>query len=114
MYHHRHEEYVLVIRDDLQEIKTFGWLQQVLFGTGVFFFSGAFWLLMELLAHQEMEEKGKFEFTAWMAMCVLSMGFGATLSLVALILFWLRQRRLTKYFPATAPSRSIASFAPDR
>src|SRR5258708_6349401 len=59
-YRHRHEEYVLVTQDDLREIRAFGWLQQSLFGVGSFFFSGAFWVFIQLLAQQE-----KFEFTAW-------------------------------------------------
>ena len=92
-YEDRHEEYVLVIRDDLREIRSLGWLQQSLFGTGTFFFSGAFWLLMDLVAHQE-----RAEFTAWMGMCVLSMIFGIMLGGVGLVLFSLRQRRLNKYF----------------
>jgi hypothetical protein len=92
-YQDRHEEYVLVIRDDLREIRSLGWLQQSLFGIGTFFFSGAFWLLIELMAHQE-----RFEITAWMGMCLLSILFGVTLAVVGLVLFSLRQRRLNKYF----------------
>jgi hypothetical protein len=92
-YQDRHEEYVLVIRDDLREIRSLGWLQQSLFGVGTFFFSGAFWLMIELMAHQE-----RFEFTAWMGECVLSVLFGIVLAVVGLVLFTLRQRRLSKYF----------------
>jgi hypothetical protein len=45
-YQDRHEEYILVTKDDFREIQAFGWIQQALFGIGTFFFSGAFWLLM--------------------------------------------------------------------
>lgn len=88
-------------RDDLREIKGFGWLQQALFGTGTFFFSGAFWLLAELLSH---EEKDKFEFTAWMGMCVVSIIAGLTLIGTSLILYNLREKRLGKYFKEAPPT----------
>ena len=92
-YHHRDEDYILVTRDDLREIKGFGWLQQGLLSVGTFFFSGAFWLFAELLANQE-----KFAFTAWLAMCVVSMGSGAVLIVASLIFYSMRQKRLDKYF----------------
>jgi hypothetical protein len=94
-YRDRHEEYLLVTRDDLREIRNFGWFQQTLFGVGTFFFSGAFWLLAELIAHQE---HGKFEFTPWMAVCVISMIAGAALGFIGFVMFLMRQRRLNKYF----------------
>src|SRR5262245_53097634 len=81
-YHDRHEEYELVTRDDLREIRAFGWLQQSLFGVGAFFFSGAFWLLIQLLAQQE-----KVEFTAWMGMCLISIVFGVVVAGIGLVLF---------------------------
>jgi hypothetical protein len=90
-YQDRHEEYIPVTKDDLQEVRTFGWLQQSLFGTGTFFFSGAFWLLMELLSREP-------KFTAFVAMCILSMAFGAILGAIGLVMFAIRQRRLNKYF----------------
>jgi hypothetical protein len=82
-----------VTRDDLREIKTFEWLQQAILGIGTFFFSGAFWLFVGLLAHQE-----KFEVTAWIGMCFMSMLFGAVLVLVSTIIYYLKQKRLDKYF----------------
>ena len=85
-------------RDDLREVKEIGWLQQALFGVGTFFFSGAFWLLMDILAHQE-----KYELNAWISMCLLSMGFGGIIGLVGLRLFVLKQKRLDKYFPPKEP-----------
>jgi hypothetical protein len=94
-YRDRHEEYVLVTRDDLREIKAFGWLQQALLTIGTFFFSGAFWLLAELAAHQETE--GKSQITSWMGMCVASMIFGISLIIVAVIFYALKQKRLNKY-----------------
>jgi hypothetical protein len=101
-YYDRHEEYVPVTRDDLREIRAFGWMQQSLFGVGTFFFSGAFWVLVELLAHQE--QAGKYEFTAWMGMCVVSMTAGTLLAGVGLIFHSLRQRRLDKYFREEVPA----------
>jgi hypothetical protein len=92
-YRDRHEDYILVTQDDLREIKTLGWVQQALYGTGTFFFSGAFWLIMELMAHQE-----KFEFTPWMGVCIISMASGVVLAVVGLIMFSMRQKRLSKYF----------------
>lgn len=92
-YQDRHEEYVLVTRDDLREIRTFGWMQQVLFGIGMFLFSGAFWLLMELIANEQ-----HFEFTLWMGMCIISMAGGGIIGIVGLVIFTLRQKRLGKYF----------------
>jgi hypothetical protein len=91
-YEDRHERYVLVTKDDLREIKGFGWLQQSLFGAGAFLFSGAFWLLINLLSEQT-----KYQFTSWMGMCVISMIAGAMLSGVGIIMFVMRQKRLNKY-----------------
>jgi predicted transporter len=84
-----------VTKDDLREIKGFGWLQQGLFGSGTFFFSGAFWLLAELVSHNE-----KSEFTSWMAMCILSILFGLVLISIGLFLHYLREKKLDKYFKA--------------
>ena len=78
---------------DLREIKTLGWVQQTLYGSGTFFFSGAFWLIIELMAHQE-----KFAFTPWMGVCIISMAAGVILAAVGLVMFSLRQKRLNKYF----------------
>jgi hypothetical protein len=83
-----------VTRDDLHEIREFGWLQQSLIGVGAFF-CGAFWLLIELASHQE-----KFEFTVWMVLCTVSIFFGLVLMGLGLRLITLKQRRLDKYFPA--------------
>jgi hypothetical protein len=92
--HDRYVEYVYVTPDDLRETREINALQEVLFGVGTFFFSGAFWLLLHLLAHQD-----RFAITAWMAACALSMLFGLTLAIVGLRLQWMRQDRLKKYFP---------------
>jgi hypothetical protein len=56
-------------------------------------FSGAFWLIIELMAHQE-----KFEFTPWIGVCIISMAAGVILAAVGLVMFSLRQKRLNKYF----------------
>jgi hypothetical protein len=92
--HDRTEEYVYVTRGDLRELLTYGWLHQSLTGVGTFFFSGAFWLLAELLAHQE-----HFIFTSWMATCIISMIFGAVLASCGIIIFRVKQKKLEHYFP---------------
>jgi hypothetical protein len=66
---------------DLREISEFGWLERFLFGTGM------------------RSEKEKFEFTPWMAICVISMIAGLVLAIVGLILSGLKQKKLNKYFP---------------
>lgn len=95
VYSDRHEEYALVTKDDLREFKAFSWMQESLLGCGVFFFSGAFWLLCELLAHQA--ETSKFELTPWMFVCFVSMSFGIILTALAFGMFVLKQKRLKKY-----------------
>ena len=92
-YRHRYEDYIPVTLDDLREIKGFGWLQQAMFGMGMFFFSGAFWLLMAILADQK-----KLEITPWMGMCGLSIIFGFSLMAVGVVIHYLRNKRLDKYF----------------
>ena len=79
--------------DDLLEIRGVRWLQTALFDIGTFMFGGAFWKLVDLLSSQN-----KFEFTAWMTVCVLSMIFGVVLHGVGLCLFRIKLRRLDKYF----------------
>jgi hypothetical protein len=92
-YRDRHEEYELVTRDDLREVRAFGWLQQSLFGVGTFLL-GFLWLLIQLLAQQE-----KFEFTAWMGMYLIGIAAGLVFVGIGLVLFYLKQKRLQKYFP---------------
>jgi hypothetical protein len=84
---------MIVTQDDLREIKTLGWIQQSIYGAGIFFFSGAFCLIMELIASQE-----KFEFTPWMGVCITSMAAGVVFGGVGLIIFSMRQKLLNKCF----------------
>ena len=101
-YHDRTEDTIAVTRDDLREIKAVGWIQQSFSTLGTFFFSGAFWLLFELMAHQE-----KFEFTAWMGMCVVSIIAGGALASAGWIMFALKQKRLNKYFDGDAKQGAV-------
>jgi len=94
-YYDRHEEYVLVTKDDLREISSVGWLQEGAAAVGLFFVSGAFWLLMTLLA-----EHGKNkEFYAWYLACLVIMVCGGVVMWVGVSLYRLKQRRIDKYFP---------------
>ena len=92
-YEDHHESYKLVTQDDLREISGFGWIQQGLLSAGAFFFSGAFWLFAEKVSGQD-----KFQITPWMGTCILSMLFGVALVIVSLIMFALKQKRISKYF----------------
>jgi hypothetical protein len=92
-YHDRTEDTIAVTHDDLREVRDLGTIHQILFGTGLFFFSGAFWELVRLITEQT-----KFEFTAWMGMYVVSMVAGAILASVGTYLFHTKQSRLNKYF----------------
>jgi hypothetical protein len=94
-YYDRHEEYVLVTRDDLREISSIGWLQEGAAGIGLFFFSGAFWLLLTLIA----EHGRNAEFYSWYFVCVIIVICGAAVMSVGVLLYSARQRRLKKYFP---------------
>lgn len=94
-YRDRHEEYVLVTEDDLREAGTVGWLQEGTAGVGLFFLSGAFWLLAALLA----EHGNEPEFYPWYFVCFITVVFGGVLTWVGARLFRLKQKRLSKYFP---------------
>jgi hypothetical protein len=92
-YHDRTEDTIAVTHDDLREVRDLGANHQILFGTGIFFFSGAFWELVRLITEQT-----KFEFTAWMGMYIVSIVAGAILAGVGAYLFHSKQLRLNKYF----------------
>jgi hypothetical protein len=96
LVHDRTDEYVYVTRDDLREVKTFGWLQQLLSSVGTFLFSGAFWLAATLLAEHWGESK---KFVPWFVVCTVSAIAGAALFCVSLVLSWQKSKRLDKYFP---------------
>ena len=90
-------------QNDLAEASEFGLMQQLLTQVGMFFFSGAFWLLIDLIikAYEESQKpNSSFEFSAWMFMCILSMIFGAALFFVGWRLSVVRQKKLKKYFPS--------------
>lgn len=85
--------------DDLREIRGLGIAQQILFGGGAFFFSGAFWEIVRTLSEQP-----KFEFTPWMMTYIVSMVTGVLLGGVGVYLFLSKQRRLE--YPALLPPRT--------
>lgn len=93
-YEDTHGRHKLVTMDDLREVRGFGIAQQILFGSGAFFFSGAFWEMVRTVAEQP-----HFEFTPWMMVYVISMVAGGMLASVGVYLFLAKQRRLDKYFP---------------
>lgn len=88
--HHRNLEFVPVTRDELLEMKEFGWLQQFVFAFGMFFISGALWPLIDFFA------TGKEKLVS---MYIISTIAGLVLLIVWFILFVQKQRRLNKYFP---------------
>jgi hypothetical protein len=97
-YHDRVEDYAYVTEADLKEAVDLSIVQQVMIQVGTFFFSGAFWLLAELIIREGKTDQ--FQFTPWMAVCILSVMFGAVLWLAGWFLFRMKQKKLTKYFPA--------------
>jgi hypothetical protein len=94
----RVEDYALVTRGDLEAAVELGGLQQILTQVGTFLFSGAFWLLIELVVRESEKPQG-FVFTAWMGMCLLSVFAGGSVSYAGWRLFRLKQANLKKYFP---------------
>jgi energy-converting hydrogenase Eha subunit G len=103
-YYDRHEEYALVTKEDLREVSTIGWLQEGAAGFGLFFLSGAFWLLVTLIA-----EHGKDpNFYPWYLACAVISVCGGILVFVGARLFLLKQARLEKYFPQESVSIPIA------
>ena len=83
---------------DLTDISKFGWLEYALSQTGGFFFAGALWQAVSILAAQD-----HFQFTPWLAVCAVSMAFGLILMGVGLVLVNMRQAKVRKYFPKAAP-----------
>jgi hypothetical protein len=98
-YHDRVEVYAYVTENDLRESIQFGVLQEVLIQSGTFFFSGAFWLLIELVIKQSERKPPQFEVTPWMGVCSLSILFGVILAVAGWTIFLLRQKKLKGYFP---------------
>jgi hypothetical protein len=94
-YHDRTEDTVAVTRDDLREIGTIGWLQEGAAAIGLFFASGAFWLLMTLIAEHG-NDRG---FYPWYLACVVIVVCGAALLFIGLRLYRLRQQKIDKYLP---------------
>jgi len=76
-------------------------LHEAMIQTGTFFFSGAFWLLIELLVRGSESQEG-LHFTSWMAMCLLSMVFGGLLAFFGWRVVVMRRTKLKNYFPDEA------------
>src|ERR1700675_4641133 len=93
-YHDRIEDTVAVTRDDLREISTVGWLQEGAAGIGMFFLSGAFWLLITLIA----EHGRNSDFYPWYLACLVIIACGAAVTSIGLVLLRTKRRRLHKYF----------------
>lgn len=94
-YVHSTAEYVAVRRSDLREIAQFGWLEEGVGAAGVFFFSGAFWLALTLLAENFDDLK---KYVPWFVICLVSILFGAVLLWIAHRHFIMRQQRIEDYF----------------
>lgn len=96
-YHDQHEDYIPVSRSLLRELSSFGWLQEGAGAAGMFFFSGAFWLLITLLAEHSSELD---QFAAWIAFCGISILFGG-------VLIWIGYRHF--FSKTTENSRRLSS-----
>jgi tetrahydromethanopterin S-methyltransferase subunit C len=88
-------EHILVSRADLRDVSTYGWLQEGVGGIGMFFFSGAFWLLATILVEHSKELD---KVAPWIGMCILSIIFGAVLIGIAHTHFSLKKERINDYF----------------
>lgn len=80
--------------EDLREAIAFNWMQQIVGGLGMFLMGGAFWKLFDLAAATP-----SAEVTAWRITYIVMLGFGAVLYAISWVLFHLKQRRISKYFP---------------
>ena len=98
-----HEDYVPVSRPLLKELSTFGWLQEGAGAAGMFFFSGAFWLLATMLYEHGFHLS---EYLPWALTCILSMLFGGVLMWISYWHFKLKQNRIEDIFrehPSSSP-----------
>ena len=75
-YADRHEDFVLVSRSNLKEISQLSLLQEGAGAVGMFFFSGAFWLLATILFEHNAELA---KYAPWLLLCVISILFGVVL-----------------------------------
>jgi hypothetical protein len=84
-----------VSRARLREISTLGWIQEGAGGAGVFFSSGAFWLLATLVA-EHWDETAKY--TPWFILCGLSILFGVVLMWIGFRHFKMKQDYISDLF----------------
>ena len=94
-YYDLKEDLVLMSKSRLQEVSDFSLLQEGVGAVGMFFFSGAFWLLATLAAEHAKE---LFSYVPWFLMCFLSMGFGATLIWVSFVNYTRKRELIKKMF----------------
>jgi len=95
-YLNRAEDVVPVMRRDLREIGEFGVLEEGAGAVGMFFVSGAFWLLATIVI--EHYDNMKTIHWAGIAFCVVCMVFGGVLLWVARRHFRLRDDRIRDLF----------------
>jgi len=92
-----------VSRHHLQELSTFGWLQEGAGAVGMFFFSGAFWLLMTMFYEHGYHLSDS---VPEVLMCLMSMVFGLVLVWVGYQHFTLKQNRIREIFREHPTSNS--------
>jgi hypothetical protein len=95
-YHDRHEDHVSVSPSDLRRLSDFALLQEGVGAAGVFFLSGAFWLLVTLLAEHWKEY---IQYMPWFVTCVISILFGAVLMWVGWVNFNQKRRLIKDLIP---------------
>jgi len=94
-YLDKHEEYVPVSRPLLRELSTLALLQEGVGAAGAFFFSGPFWLIINILVEHSTDLK---TYAPWLILCCISMLFGAVLIWIGYNHFRLKQRRIEDIF----------------
>jgi len=94
-YHDLHEDYVPVNRPLLRDLSSYGWLQEGVGAAGMFFFSGAFWLLATILFEHGNELP---KYAPWILLCVVCILFGGVLMWVGYYHFKLKQDRIRDIF----------------
>jgi hypothetical protein len=99
-YRDTSEEYLPVRRSDLREISNFSWLEHGLGGIGMFFVSGAFWLLPVIFIEHGKDMKDHH--WAWVGTCLLSIVFGLVLLWISHRHFKMREQRINDYFKGSS------------
>lgn len=98
-YLDRHQEFVSVNKNDLEDIREFDGMQTTFATLGMFLFGGAFWLGAEKLSEQEV-----FSFTPMILFCFVCVSLGAILFFISWRVRVRKIGRITRIFRETAPS----------